>query len=285
MDGGNSPEDLRLLVPFLRSLRAWDQKELATAAGLSASVISRYESGEVVPSRPALERIAGAVGLPLRMMNRVLISIHSARAAVESAAHPHDTHRMIDAVASEISEEVSDLLHSAAALVLAGLPDLATGPWGTTAPPVPEDRQEAPALWARLKPYGPADRRMLVDESRELRSWALCELLCAESLEAGDDALEIAELALYIAERAFGEETWRQRLQGYAWAHLARARRAQGDLPGAEEASARSARLWEAGAPGDPGLLDEAGAAQAKTSDAFRTLSCSAIASRSLREM
>src|SRR6185295_9954647 len=47
-------------------------------------------------------------------------------------------------------------------------------------------------------------------------------------------------------------------LQGYAEAHLGNARRVHGDLRGAEQAFARACALWKEGAPGDPGLLNEA---------------------------
>src|SRR6185295_17254318 len=85
--------------------------------------------------------------------------------------------------------------------------------------------------------------------------------VCAESVKAAADnadrAVELAELAVLIADLAPGAETWRWRLQGYAAAHLGNARRVRGDLPGAEEAFSRGLKLWEAGAPGDPGLLSE----------------------------
>jgi tetratricopeptide (TPR) repeat protein len=102
---------------------------------------------------------------------------------------------------------------------------------------------------------------MLVEDAQEFRSWALCELICAESIKAAADkadrAVELAELAVLIAELAPGEETWRWRLQGYAWAHLGNARRVRTDWPRAEEAFAHAGPLWQAGAPGDPGLLSE----------------------------
>jgi tetratricopeptide (TPR) repeat protein len=72
------------------------------------------------------------------------------------------------------------------------------------------------------------------------------------------DALVLAELALHIAERIPGEQTLRWRFQGLSWAMIANARRVLEDLHGADEALARAAKLWEDGAPGDPGLLNEA---------------------------
>ena len=129
-------------------------------------------------------------------------------------------------------------------------------------PPHADDREEAPELWESLKSHEPAIRRVLVEDSRRFQKWALCELLCAESVRAAaggsaDQALELAELALLVAERTSGDEIWRLRLQGYAWAHIGHARQARGDQPGAKEAFNRACLLWETGAPGDPGLLEE----------------------------
>jgi tetratricopeptide (TPR) repeat protein len=97
-----------------------------------------------------------------------------------------------------------------------------------------------------------------VESIRELRNWALCERICAESLELADldQALELAGLALEIAERARLETAWSKRLQGYAWAHLGNARRRSGDQDGAEEAFNRFHELWEKGEAWEPELLD-----------------------------
>ncbi|MEO6192953.1 MAG: hypothetical protein ABIS20_08090, partial [Thermoanaerobaculia bacterium] len=123
-------------------------------------------------------------------------------------------------------------------------------------------RQQARVLWRRLQRHPTSERRTLVERAPEFRSWALCELICKESIKAAADnadrARELADLALLIADLTPGEASWRWRLQGYAWAHVGNARRVGGDLPGAEEAFSRAGEIWKAGAPGDPGLLDEA---------------------------
>lgn len=261
MPNRDNPEDLKFAVVFLRLLRGWTQAELAEAAGLSASAISRYETGDIVPSREALEEIALAAGLPLRMLDRVFIWVGAARAAVASGADPANPDRLTEAVVSELAAGLVDLLDTVTAGMLAAFPDLDLGPWvRPAAPPRPEDREVAPELWESLKLFEPSARRMLVEESKRFQKWALCELLCAESVRAAaggspDQALELAELALLVAERTPGEEIWRLRLQGYAWAHIGHARQASGDQPGAKEAFSHARPLWEIGAPGDPGLL------------------------------
>lgn len=47
-------------------------------------------------------------------------------------------------------------------------------------------------------------------------------------------------------------------MQGYAWVHVSNSLRACNNLPGADDAIGRARKLWEAGAPGDPGLLNPA---------------------------
>jgi tetratricopeptide (TPR) repeat protein len=100
-----------------------------------------------------------------------------------------------------------------------------------------------------------------VRETPEFWSWGLCELLCDESVKAAADdaakALDLAELAVLVAELVPGPEGGPPRLRGWAWAFLGNARRVHGNLVEADEAFARSRELWEAGASGDPGLLDE----------------------------
>jgi tetratricopeptide (TPR) repeat protein len=122
-------------------------------------------------------------------------------------------------------------------------------------------REEARRQWARLEPRKKDERLALVEESVEVRTWAVVELVSAKSIEKAPsspaEALELAELALCIAELCLGDGWLRQRAQGFAWFHVGNARRATNDLPGADMALSKAKPLWKAGAPGDPGLFDE----------------------------
>jgi tetratricopeptide (TPR) repeat protein len=124
------------------------------------------------------------------------------------------------------------------------------------------DRAEASRLWEILQACTAEDRRMLIEELEEFQTWAVMERVARESIDAApnhpEEALKLAELALAIAERVPGEVAWRDRLQGYAWAHVGNALRVSDDLPGADQALERAWQLWEAGAAGDPGLLEPA---------------------------
>jgi tetratricopeptide (TPR) repeat protein len=91
--------------------------------------------------------------------------------------------------------------------------------------------------------------------------WALCEVLCLESQrQCAQDpaaAATLAELALKVADRVAGEASWRSKVRGLAWAHVANALRAKGDFPAAERAFLSADRHWKAGEETRNGLLEE----------------------------
>lgn len=70
-------------------------------------------------------------------------------------------------------------------------------------------------------------------------------------------AATLADLALKVADRVVGEAPWRSKVRGLAWAHVANALRAQGDLPAAERAFLSADRCWKAGEETQNGLLEE----------------------------
>jgi tetratricopeptide (TPR) repeat protein len=120
--------------------------------------------------------------------------------------------------------------------------------------------REAEELWASLKPLPRADRHDLVTVFPHYRSWALVVRVCRESVRraAHDaaEALELAEFALFIAERCPGDESWRARIQAEAWGFLGNARRVANDFDEADAAFARSKKLREAAVGCDSDLLD-----------------------------
>ncbi|HSN88143.1 MAG TPA: hypothetical protein VL025_15395, partial [Thermoanaerobaculia bacterium] len=124
-----------------------------------------------------------------------------------------------------------------------------------------EERREAGEQWERLRRLSPRERRALVESERDFQNWALCERLCAESEKAAADeasrALELADLALRVAQLVPGEEEARSQIQGYAWAFVGNARRVAGNLRDADEAFARSHVFWEAGVAAASNPLDE----------------------------
>jgi transcriptional regulator with XRE-family HTH domain len=118
MANGKDPADLRVAVIFLRAVRGWDQRELAAAAGVSASLISRYESGEAPPTPKTFEQIVAAVGVPASTVERLFAVIRSARAGMHRSVWPDDPVADADAIAAQISDRIFDVTRAAAALLL-----------------------------------------------------------------------------------------------------------------------------------------------------------------------
>ena len=212
---GGNPHPFAVAIAWLRALRGWDQTELAAAAGMLASAISRYERGKRSPTRKTLDRLAAAAGLPGPAVDRLLGWIRLAQAALGTMPN-ESTCADQEAAMEKLTQGRAGFVGSATALILADL-SLNEDRQRRLAAPVAADRQQAPELWARLARRTNAQRVLLVEESAEFRSWALCELVCEESVKAAAEsagrAVELAQLALAIAERAPGEESWRCGLQ------------------------------------------------------------------------
>jgi transcriptional regulator with XRE-family HTH domain len=241
---------MNLTLSFLRLTKGWTQARLGEAAGVSPNLLSDYERGRKKLSRQRLERIVAVMGFPADTIERTLGWISEIRFLSAGPGRPADEERRkIAAIAAELGAGIEKFARETMThFIAAGRAEM--------------EREQAEALWESLRKRKPAERLKLVEEKLEIRSWALCELICRESAEAARDsadrAVELAELALRIAELAPGEGIWRSRLQGYAWAHVGNARRVRSDLPGAEEAFRRAAELWQAGASFRPDVLSEA---------------------------
>lgn len=246
------PPPLSLVLTFLRSERGWTQKELAQAAGMSVKVLSFYERGRTRLSRPLLESLVARMGLGSEAIDVTLFALQQIRPALEAAEAPggqaEATRRALERAAAvtggaAFTAARSELARQVRALL------------------IQQAREEADRRWEHLKSLPAPDRRLLVEGGQEYKGWAFVARLCEESerAAAADSrrAVELAELAVRAAGLAPGEELWRQRLQGFAWAFLGNARRVAGDLPGADSAFGRSRDLWRAPALTDPGPLED----------------------------
>jgi transcriptional regulator with XRE-family HTH domain len=248
-----APKPVPLLsraLTVLRSALGWDQNELARAIGKRPSYISDLERGQRNLTRETLQQLTRVMGAPPDAVEWAISFVQAVDAVSRAPGYPDDLAQaqrlQVEAIAAGTGRLATDFTRS----LINRLLDHGNA---LTA------RQQAAALWDVLKRRKSADRRKLVEDSEKFRSWALCELICHESEKAAADdagrAIELAELAVLIADLAPGEETWRWRLQGYALAHLGNACRVRTDWSGAENAFRRSLELWEAGAPGDPDSL------------------------------
>ena len=245
--------DLSVVLAFLRAGQGWSQTELGEAAGISPNLVNDYEWGRKPLTRERLEHLIAFLGLPPQAIDGALACLASSRALVRDAAGGHGRfgpdRRRIEAFAARFGRLAADFGRSMLAML-------------TVEGEALYARQRAELLWMRLKKRSAAERRKRVEDGRAFRTWALCERVAAESIERAAnhprESLELAELALRIAELAPGEEVWRWRLQGYALFHVANARRVCSDVPGSVAALARARKLWKDGAPGDPEMLNPA---------------------------
>jgi tetratricopeptide (TPR) repeat protein len=246
----NADPDSRLVYVLLRYETGLNQAEFAELTRTSPGQVSLYESGGRPIPEAILERAAEAVGFPVHLLGAARRAVRSFRAAVRGWS------RADRAFAEPFA---AGLLACTGEALEAILP-----PTRQPAPPAidpQEDREAAAGLWQRLEGRGPGERRAIVEAHEAYCTWAMCELVSARSVEAApgspSEALELAELAVLLARRCSGEEWLRQRAQGYAWFHVANARRAASDLPGSVGALDLASGHWEAGAAFDPGLFNE----------------------------
>jgi len=259
---GAEAEVTAIAVVLLRWRSGLNGKDFAARSRMSRRRLAAYEKARRRAKNQTLEGLLADAGLRPSRLGRLLAASREAREALVPEK-PLPVRGEVEALAQGFVGRLADLATAAFRQLFEGVLAVDRGsPWDEAAVPREADRLRAPALWARLEPCSAADRRFLVEENEAYWDWGLCELVTGKSLDAAaDDAaesLELAELALLIAELAPGEEPWRWRLEGWARRHLANALRIGNDLRRAEEESIQARQLWQDGAPGDPGLLNEA---------------------------
>lgn len=245
-----SPEALALI--YLRSKSGRSKKELSLALGFDEGQIGRFERGQPL-SRETLYAIAELLGHPPEAVEALLF-VHALLSPPppEEAASPvaltAEEQRRIDRAALtagwSMAEDVRDRLTR-----------------GKKKEKADAALKEAAQLVEILKTVEPQERRDLVEVSPEYRSWAVAvqcshESECAAAHRA-EDALEWADLAVFIAERQPGADSFRLGVQRYCWFYVANARRVANNHDGAEAAFGRARELLQAGAIIDPELLPE----------------------------
>lgn len=248
------------LIAFVRLLQGLKQYELADAAAMDPSRISRYEAGKEIPEPATLVRITGAGGLRpsleapvrsfLRLIRRALRGAGPSEPVLPGPGRPAEA-------AQRAVWGIVERSLSLARLELSVLRSIEED--SRPARPTAADQSRVEDLLARLRRFKPGQRRFLVQESKAFQDWLLCVRLCEESVQAAahsaQEALEWALLACEVAGRVPGPEAWRSFLRGFAEATLANAFRVGNRYQEAQEAFARGRRLREKGRD-DDGLLD-----------------------------
>jgi len=228
-------------IHLLRWRRDWTVETLATESGVSKGSLLSYEHGRAVPP-PKRRKIARALGVSLGELDGLAADLWRRLAGLAAGSE-----RLAAAVAAELAAD----FHRAT------LPLVARLVAGQASPPPAVTEEEVRALAPVLRRRGAQGiLQDLVGKLPSLWSWAFVKLVGEESERAASvdagRALDLARFALQVAERVSGAEGWVSRVFG--WAILANARRVGGDLGGAEEASACSARLQAAPPEGRPEL-------------------------------
>ena len=265
-DASDLAKGLGRKLAILRESRDMNQAELAREARITASSLSQYEAGKKVPELATLFRILDALGYGLAALDRAdefCLSLRLTSRCQSSMGVPDPLRAQVASLAAEAGSAVGRLT-DAVALLAGSTPTSEQICAAATAEgyPLPEDRSKAVELWERLCKYAHEARLAFVAEFPEFQIWSLSELLCHESASVASEdvpaALELAQLALEVAERIPGDNARKSRSRGYAHGYLGNVLRVQGDLRAARRSFALSDQEWKAGegCPGD--LLSEA---------------------------
>ncbi|MES1211804.1 MAG: helix-turn-helix transcriptional regulator, partial [Acidobacteriota bacterium] len=221
--------DHGIVLMFLRRGQGWSIARLGRAAGIADSLIYDYEKGQRVLNRKRLEYLISFMRIPLEAIDATLERLEANRAAARASEGSG-----LSPAQQRIEEAVARLGRLASEFGRAVLSTLAVEGEAL------QERARALPLWERLAKREADERMALVEESSKFRSWALCELAAAKSIEKAPsspaDARDLAALARRIAELCPCAERLRQRAEGYAWFHVANARRVINDLPGSDAA-------------------------------------------------
>jgi tetratricopeptide (TPR) repeat protein len=239
-----------MLARLLRALSGKSQELAAQELGVHPSLIGHFERGRVEPAPEDLEQLAVGAGITLAQAEEILRLYEAFRRSREIRGRSGK--EALDGFTLDLRSLFETVYRRILLLPRSGTPS-------------PADRERAEELWERLKNAPEGMRAEVVRVASDFQSWALCERVCAESVtEASRDvrhSASLARLALEIAEHVPGSGGWRDRVRGYATAHVANALRVAGDLKGAEATFTTAKSLWHSGSDPaavlDPGRLPD----------------------------
>lgn len=235
---------------YLRNGTGTTERELAAMAGVSPSVITELEIGPRELSRERLDQLLAEMEIGPEAADAALL----ARTLAEKLPAPVSP---VDPTEEEYRGIYRAALRTAGMTLEALRLELVRTVRERRAE---QDRRHAGELWAAVHKQKPLRQRQTIRKDPAFWTWAFAERLCEESRKmaahSADQALQLAELALWVAERAAVPEVWRPLLLAYCWAFIGNARRVKGNLPFADEAFQRADDLWQAGASVDPAPLD-----------------------------
>jgi transcriptional regulator with XRE-family HTH domain len=235
------------MARLLRAVTELSQDEFAKATDLSPHLIAQIEAGLMEPSPPHLQKMARKLGITASDVDEWLRYLETLRSYRDG--QQRGTQEAFPALQDHLETVLSGVYRH-----LLALPKPSQMPHDN-------DRLQAEALLAELRDASREVRVALIEVAEEYQNWALCELVCDESIKEAarniEEATAWARLARQIAEGWMIPDDLKKRLQGYAGFFWANILRVAEDYEGAERAFSEAEQLWDAGS--DPqGLLDPA---------------------------
>lgn len=250
-----TPSPLGLALNYLRSAAGWTKARLGRAVGhKDESLVSQYERGSKPLSREQVERLLEPLGQSPEALDVLLFAHKLIFPEAASEAGPPspltlspEERRMVDHAAMAAGWSAAEQVRCDAVR-------------RRKREKIDVAMREAEEAYQALVTLTRKERHGLIEVFPDFWTWALALRFSEGSLRKAahrpEEALELAGLALSIAERVPEEESWRSRLMGFCWAHVANARRVANDHAGADEAFDRAWELWRAGTDCE-GLLPE----------------------------
>lgn len=193
------PQVLRLVVILLRARTSLNQTEFGRKCGLSQTTVSDYELGLQAPPEEVLQRMARVAGLEWHLVAHLTRFLTAVLGAADR--RPGEP---VDRALLETS-------------LLALMPLLIEEEAEPEPPAAEELQEEAREIWSALERYPLAERWKHIENAPQdaCRSWAAVAKVISEAAAGGgEEALELAELALLTAARASQTESRAPSLPG-----------------------------------------------------------------------
>ena len=237
------------------------QKEIAAVLGLKdGAQLSLFEKGHRPLSYEYLETIAASLEVPpegveaLLFAHRLLWELRSSQEAGTGGPEASP----LEPTAEERSQMWRTAIAAGWTVAETLFAELARR---RRAEKVERALAEAEKQWSHLQTCWRVEGRDLVTVYPALRTPALAARVCEASARAAarsfEEALELADFALFIAERVPGGEARRARAVGYGRSFRANALRVATEFGAADVELAEGWKLWRAGDPSEPEILQE----------------------------
>ncbi len=254
-----------VIVRLLLSIPEWSQARLAAESGIDQSLISRFQRGTRIPPPEVLNQLAQAVGWSLPFVAHLATAVVRVRELRNAPPLSDFGAITVDAVYHRVALQVEAGMAEIGRLIWADAERRKRAPRGE---PAASDHEVAEDLWLRLADLDANDRRLLIDFSPVFHLWSFALRLAEESARAAGEraqdparrteAVELARLALDVAEKCEVPTSFLACLRAYALGHLAHARRAAGEAKAAKTSWQEAWTLWRDDDPHTAELLPKA---------------------------